>query len=81
MNIGRNVVIALISGPVETGQTVVVATALSEYVCELLGSIIPSACLVWSFVACLGIILLVHQYDRFKFPWASLNREHYCVLR
>jgi len=41
-----------------------------EYVCELLGSVILSACLVWGFVATLGIILLVHQYGEFKISMA-----------
>ena len=39
---------------------------IHEYVCELLGSVILSACLVWGFVATFGIILLVHQYGEFK---------------
>ena len=39
---------------------------IREYVCEPLGSVIQSACLVWGFVAASGIILLVHQYGEFK---------------
>ena len=48
--------------------------------CELLGSIILSACLVWGVVASLAVFLLVHQYGILKFPWPSLNRERYRVL-
>jgi len=44
---------------------------IREYVCELLGSVILSAYLVWGFVAALCIILLVHQYG--EFAWPSLN--------
>ena len=36
--------------------------------CELLGSIILSACLVWGVVASLAVFLLVHQYGISKFP-------------
>ena len=39
-----------------------------EYFCELLGSIILSACLVWGVVASLAVFLLVHQYGISKFP-------------
>ena len=39
-----------------------------ECFCELLGSIILSACLVWVVVAPLGVFLLVHQYGILKFP-------------
>ena len=32
------------------------------------------------FVAALAVILLVHQYGKFKkFPWPSLNRERYRI--
>ena len=39
-----------------------------ECFCELLGSIILSACLVWGVVASLAVFLLVHQYGISKFP-------------
>ena len=39
-----------------------------ECFCELLGSIILSACLVWGIVASLAVFLLVHQYGISKFP-------------
>ena len=41
-----------------------------ECFCELLGSVILSACLVWDFVASLAIILLVHQYGKFEISLA-----------
>ena len=39
-----------------------------ECFCELLGSIILSACLVWGVVASLAVFQLVHQYGISKFP-------------
>jgi len=33
---------------------------------ELQGSIILSACLIWDFVACLAIILLIHYHGQFE---------------
>ena len=43
---------------------------ICEYVCELLGSVILSACSFWGFVASLSIVLLVHQYYKFKISLA-----------
>ena len=40
---------------------------ICECFCELLGSIILSACLVWGVVASLAVSLLVHQYGILKF--------------
>ena len=34
-----------------------------EYFCELLGSVILFACLVWGFVASLVIILVIHNNE------------------
>ena len=41
-----------------------------EYFGELLGSIIPSACLVWGFVAQLAVVLLVYQYGKIEISLA-----------
>ena len=41
-----------------------------ECFCELLGSIILSACLVWGVVAALAVILLVHQYGKIEISLA-----------
>jgi len=43
---------------------------IHEYVCQLLGSIILSAFLVWGLVASLAIILLVHHYGKFEISLA-----------
>jgi len=48
-----------------------------EYFCELLGSIILSACLVWAAAASLAII---NYMVNSKFPYLSLNRQHFHVL-
>ena len=40
--------------------------ARSQVFCELLGSIILPACLVWDFVASLAIIRVIHNYGKFK---------------
>ena len=40
----------------------------SQAFCELLGSTILSACLVWDFVASLAIIQVIHNYGKFKNP-------------
>ena len=37
-----------------------------ECFCELLGTNILSACLVWGFVVSLAVIVLVHQYGKIK---------------
>ena len=37
-----------------------------EYLCELLGSIILSACLGLGFVASLAVIQVIHNYGKFK---------------
>ena len=55
-------------------------TYVCECFCELFGSIILSACLVWSFVVALAIILQIHNWVDSKFPWPSLNRQPYRVL-
>ena len=43
---------------------------VSECFCELLGSVILSACLVWAFVASLAVFLLVYQYGKFEISLA-----------
>ena len=51
----------------------ILSSTFASVFCELLGSIILSACLVWGVVASLAVFLLVHQYGILKFPWPSLN--------
>ena len=41
--------------------------------CELVGGIDQSACLLWG----LAIILLIHQYGKFKISLAIPNPQHY----
>ena len=46
----------------------VLSGTFASVFCEVLGSIILSACLVWGVVASLAVFLLVHQYGISKFP-------------
>jgi len=41
---------------------------IRKHICELLGGIILSACLVLGIVAALAIILVIHNYGNSKFP-------------
>ena len=50
---------------------------IRKYFCELLGSIILFACLVWGFVASLTSILVIHDYGKFKISLVIPKRECY----
>jgi len=49
---------------------IIILRYIHEYVCQLLGSIILSAFLVWGLIASLAIILLVHHYGEFEISLA-----------